>query len=218
MPSAAAILWTGGKDSCLAWLAVRERLDVRCLATFVPDPPRPFRAHPLETMRAQAAALGLPHRELPVGEPYEASYEAGIDALAADGTRVLVTGDIDRVDGHPNWIVERARDHVAVERPLWELDREAVLRRLLAERLRVVITLARTDSPAAAFVGREFDAALVDELLALHGRDGFDACGENGEYHTCVLDAPGFARPLELTDTRVVDDGAFRRLVIGGVR
>ena len=27
---------------------------------------------------------------------------------------------------------------------------------------------------------------------------GVDACGENGEYHTCVLDMPGFVAPLNL--------------------
>lgn len=214
----AAILWTGGKDSCLAWLAVRDRLDVRCLATFVPDPPRPFRAHPLETMRAQAAALGLPHRTLPVAEPFAESYERGIDVLAAEGIEVLVTGDIDSVCGQPNWMVERARGRVVVERPLWELDRGAVLQRLLDHRLRVVCTLAREDSVAASIVGREFDPALVAELMAWHGRDGFDACGENGEYHTCVLDAPDFAQPLELDHARVMRDGEFRRLTFDAVR
>ncbi len=210
----AAVLWTGGKDSCLAWLRVRERLDVACFATFVPVPARPFRAHPLEVMRAQAAAAGVPHRELPAGEPVAESYERRIEELAAEGIEVLVTGDLDRVAGHPNWIVERAAGRARVERPLWDADREAVLRELLERRVRAVISLAPAGGVAAPFVGRELDAALVDELLALHGSGGFDACGENGEYHTCVVDAPGFARPVELANARVVEDGDYVRLAL----
>ena len=221
---AGAVLWTGGKDSCLALLRVRERLDLRCLATFVPDPPRPFRAHPLATMRAQAAALALPHRLLPVREPFAATYEAGIDALAAEGIEVLVTGDLDRVAGHPSWIVERAAGRAAVERPLWEEDRAAVLRELVERGVRAVITLAPAGGVGAEYVGRALDAALVEELIARHGEEPagggppFDACGENGEYHTCVLDAPGFARPLALVDPRAETRGEYRQLVFAAIR
>ena len=213
----AAVLWTGGKDSTLALLRARERFGIACLATFVPDPPRPFLAHPLECMRAQAAALGIEHRALSVREPLDAGYEAAIDALAADGIEALITGDMDRVAGHDNWIVERARGRVAVERPLWHADRPAVLRELLDRGVQAVCTLARRDAFDATIVGRPLDAVLARELIARHGVDGFDACGENGEYHTCVLDAPGFRSPLRLRAARVEAAGAFDRLAFDGV-
>lgn len=214
----AAVLWTGGKDSCLALLAARERFDVRSLVTFVPDPPRPFLAHPQEAMRAQAAALGLPHRSLPVGSSCAEDYDRGIDQLAAEGIAVLVTGDMDRVDGQENWIVERARDVVSVERPLWQMDRAVALRSILGLGLQVVCTLARDDRFAPTIAGRRFDTELVDELLARHGVDGFDACGENGEYHTCVLFASGFDHALQLEGARVEASGEFSRLCFDAIR
>jgi diphthamide synthase (EF-2-diphthine--ammonia ligase) len=45
----------------------------------------------------------------------------------------------------------------------------------------------------AAFAGRAFDHALLDALPA-----GIDACGENGEFHTCVSAGPMFGVPLRL--------------------
>ena len=58
----AAVLWTGGKDSVMAWLDARQRLCVDRLVTFVPEPRRPFLAHPIEVMAAQAEALGIRHQ------------------------------------------------------------------------------------------------------------------------------------------------------------
>lgn len=214
----AAVLWTGGKDSVLAWLALRGSLDVRLLATFVPEPATPFLAHPLPLIRAQAASAGLPHRALPIREPWKESYEEAIDSLADEGIEVLVTGDMDRVDGHDSWIVERARGRVEVARPLWQAERRGVLQSLLDQGLHVRCTLARRDAFQRSIVGRRFDRELVGELGEREGVDGFDACGENGEYHTCVLDAPGFDRPLRLEGERVEQTGEFEHLVFDTVR
>lgn len=212
LKSNAAVLWTGGKDSCLALLDVRDRMDVTRLVTFAPDPPRPFLAHPLETMSAQAAALGIEHVVARLKGPLVEAYERAIDALVEDGIEVLVTGDMDRVAGHDNWIEERARGLVDVERPLWNADRIGVLRRIVDLKMDVVCTLARRDAFPAPMVGRRFNATLVEELAARHGVNGFDACGENGEYHTCVLDAPGFETPLRLDGTRILETDEFRHL------
>ncbi|MEM6672296.1 MAG: hypothetical protein AAF726_05600 [Planctomycetota bacterium] len=213
----AAVLWTGGKDSYLSLLDVRERMSVTRLVTFAPDPPRPFLAHPLETMAAQASALRIEHEVARLRGPVAEAYEKAIDDLAERGIEVLVTGDMDRVAGHDSWIEERARDRVEVERPLWGADRIGVLRRLIAKHVDVVCTLSRKDAFDEPIVGRRFDAALVDELAQRHGRDGFDACGENGEYHTCVVGGPGFAEPLRFTGVRVAETDEFHHIAFDGV-
>ena len=123
-----AALWTGGKDCALACEHVREAgLVVDLLVTFAP-PDAAFRAHPLPVLAAQAASLGLEHRIVLLEPPYDASYRRAFEALAAEGVTHIVTGDIDRVDGQPNWVRECA-DGLALEvlTPLWESDREALL-------------------------------------------------------------------------------------------
>lgn len=179
--SGVALLWTGGKGSALALDRTRHRVDR--LVTFVPVPERPFLAHPLGLVAAQAEALGLPHARVPVLELYAAGYEAAIDGLVAQGVHTLVTGDIDRVAGHGNWIEQRARGRCAVEAPLWQADRLPLL---------------------AAFSAR-------------HGQQGFDAAGENGEYHSATLRAPGFRHALQLQRPRVLVGDGFHHLAFDGV-
>ena len=61
------------------------------------------------------------------------------------------------------------------------------------------------------FAGRKFDAGLLADLPA-----AVDPCGENGEFHTCVVDGPMFSRRIAVTSgDRVERDGyAYRDLVL----
>ena len=63
----------------------------------------------------------------------------------------------------------------------------------------------------AEFAGRKFDAQLLTDLP-----DGVDRCGENGEFHTCVVAGPIFVRRMAVvTGERVERDGyAYCDLVI----
>ncbi len=125
---AAAVLWTGGKDSTLALhLALEAGYEVRYLVTFGPPRAR-FRAHPLEVMRLQAEALGLEHRTVPIRRPYRASYRRALSALKEEGITTLITGDIDRIGDAPNWVRDRAAPiGLRVFNPLWERSRMGIL-------------------------------------------------------------------------------------------
>ncbi len=203
----ACVLWTGGKDSALALHRARTAgLRVDCLATFAPENPA-FLAHPIAIMRLQAEALGLPHVIVTVREPMEASYRDGIAALcAARGIDALVTGDIDRVAGHPNWI-RRCCDGLPVEvhTPLWGADRGALMAELLAAGFRVMFSLVKRPWLGPEWAGRELTAESLAELRQLSDQRGIDLCGENGEYHTMVLDGPGFAGAIRIAESSVVE-------------
>jgi diphthine-ammonia ligase len=190
-PPTAAVLWTGGKDSSLALHEARETgMQVRCLVTFVPRDPV-FLAHPLPFLEQQALAAGLPHVRLLVNEPFNAGYVAAIRSLKRDGIGTLVTGDIAEVAGHSNWIDECGRRvGMRVVRPLWGREREELLQRLLALRFRVVFSCVKMQWLPDDWLGRELDYDAVEELRAIRRRNGLDLCGENGEYHTLVTDAP----------------------------
>ena len=44
------------------------------------------------------------------------------------------------------------------------------------------------------FLGRELNYALIEELHVM----GIDACGENGEFHTLVVNCPLFSKRIEV--------------------
>ncbi|MGH1409901.1 MAG: hypothetical protein ACRAUW_10300 [Aeromonas sp.] len=199
------LLWSGGKDAMLALCHARQAgLQVVALATFAPPDPL-FLAHPLPLVRRQAAALGLPHLLVTIEAPFEQSYETALSRLqqewALDG---VVTGDIDSVAGAPNWIRERCRPlGLTVHTPLWQQSRQTLLTDMLARGIIAHISCVDTRVLAPEWVGRILDATTLAKLQQQAERKGFDACGEQGEYHTMVTDGPGFATPLYLAGWQV---------------
>jgi len=62
----------------------------------------------------------------------------------------------------------------------------------------------------AALAGRRFDDTLLADLPA-----AADPCGENGEFHTCVVGGPMFTKPLDVIagETVTRDGFAFADLI-----
>ena len=50
-----------------------------------------------------------------------------------------------------------------------------------------------------SFVGRIINDDFLNDL-----RDGVDPCGENGEYHSFVFDAPFFSKPIPFDKGEIV--------------
>jgi diphthine-ammonia ligase len=200
MKTQCAILWTGGKDSALAMHdAMAAGYTVNRLVTFAPKKPN-FLAHPIPIMQAQAKAMGLPHRIVEVGHDIASDYRAAISRLLDEGITTLVTGDIDLVQGMPNFVRQCCDGlNVGVLMPLWHADRLAVLRRLVDLGFEVIFSLVKEPWFANGdWVGRRIDASCIADLQALHVQNGIDLCGENGEYHSLVLNAPMFKNRIEL--------------------
>jgi len=196
-PGRAAALWTGGKDCSLALhMARMSGVSIEELVTFAPPSPV-FLAHPLPFLKRQAAALGLRHRVITIRGPAEAGYARAVRALRREGIGTLVTGDIAEVGGRPNWMREVSRGTgLMVLTPLWGRDRRAVLSDLLDAGFKAAFSLVKKPWFTRAWVGRVIDRRTAAELTSLVPSP--DLCGENGEYHTMVLDGPIFKKELRL--------------------
>lgn len=172
---------------------------VRCLVTFAPPAPD-FLAHPLGFIKMQAQALALPHYVLPIRAPFEESYETGLRRLRDEmDIDCVVTGDIAEVEGNPNWIRERSRPvGMSVHTPLWGRDRNVLLRQLLERGFKARFSCVKTRWLDENWIGRELDDAAMAELRIVRERTGLDLCGEEGEYHTLVVDGPPFTRGIDI--------------------
>lgn len=194
----AAILWTGGKDSSLAFH--RARLaghEIVGLLTFVPED-ADFLAHPVSFMKYQAEAIGIPHYEVIIKPPIEDAYEKAIrsfkERLKIDA---VVTGDIAGVDGHPNWVRQRcARNNIEVLTPLWGFDRYRLFAELLSSGFKMIVSCIKKGSLPEEWLGRELDNSALESLRGISSRTALDICGEQGEYHTLVLDGPFFKKSV----------------------
>jgi len=195
----AAVLWTGGKDSCLAlYQAQKQGYKVERLVTFVPTKPD-FLAHPLLFMQYQAKALNLPHDELTLTEPFKPAYEQAIGSLKRQGISTLITGDIAEVGGQPNWVRECSQiSGMEILTPLWGWDRQELLAQLLSTGFKAIFSCVKKPWFTEEWLGREIDANVIDELRKISAETGLDIGGEQGEYHTLVTDGPLFAKRIQI--------------------
>jgi hypothetical protein len=88
--------------------------------------------------------------------------------------------------------------------PLFGLDTATLARTMVAGGLKARLTCVNPKVIDARFAGREFDAALLDELPA-----SVDPCGERGEFHSFAYDGPMFSRPIAIESGEVVERDGF---------
>ncbi|MEJ2249802.1 MAG: diphthine--ammonia ligase [Candidatus Lokiarchaeota archaeon] len=196
----ASVLWTGGKDCSLAFYkALLSGYHILNLVTFVPTNAN-FLAHPLKVMKYQADALNLPHFPVEINEPYEESYEQAIAFLKEKfGITTLITGDIAEVDGNPNWVRECCKPSgVNVCTPLWGIDRYELIESLISFKFEIIFSCVKKPWFHEGWLGRKLNKDSLEQLLNLRVEAGLDICGEQGEYHTLVLDGPIFKKRLNI--------------------
>lgn len=203
MSKRAIVLWTGGKDSSLALYKAKEAgYEIARLVTFVPSK-KEFLAHPLSVIKCQAEALGIPHEAVEIREPFREGYEKAICFLKEKyGIDTLVTGDIAEVEGNPNWIKECSRSSgVEVFMPLWHWEREEILRQLFSYQFKIIFSCVKKPWFTVDWLGKELTPDTLKQLRELNVKSGLDICGENGEYHTLVLDGPSFKQSVYLSQS-----------------
>lgn len=75
---------------------------------------------------------------------------------------------------------------------------------MLGAGVKAKVTCVDPSKLARSFAGREYDGELLAALPP-----GVDACGENGEFHTFVYDAPPFSHAIEVRPGEVVERDGF---------
>ena len=83
--------------------------------------------------------------------------------------------------------------------PVWGEDTTPLAHKMIASDMRAIITALNPTKVPADFAGRWFDAELLADLP-----DNVDPLGENGEFHTCVIDGPMFSAPIAAKPGRIV--------------
>ena len=73
-----------------------------------------------------------------------------------------------------------------------------------------IVVAIRRDIMDDHWLGRRIDEAFVEGME----RRGIDPCGENGEYHTLVVDGPIFSKRIEIGEARVTKRGTMAFLQV----
>ncbi|MCW4010677.1 MAG: diphthine--ammonia ligase [Candidatus Bathyarchaeota archaeon] len=205
-----AISWTGGKDSALACIKAQKSHEVALFVNFRWD--KPSLSHPMAIAKLQSEAVNKPFLWERVQDPYLESYRLSILYLKNKcGIDAIVTGDITVDAFHGKWIDEVCKDTgVQVIKPLWEKDRTTLMEDLLESKLKVTLTCVKEPWFTEDWLGRTIDEKCYQDLQELHKKNGVDICGEFGEYHTMVMDAPFFTKTIHMPSfTKMKTENGF---------
>lgn len=156
----------------------------------------------LKWTRLQADAMGIPQlvEETPGVKEEELSdlVRALQRAKAAYHLDGICTGALASV--YQKSRVERICAGLGLEclSPLWGVDPEEHLRRLVDEGFVVVVVGVSAMGLTQDWLGRTLDHAAIDELVDLGRRYRFHIGLEGGEGETFVTDAPCFTQMVEI--------------------
>jgi diphthine-ammonia ligase len=188
--------WSGGKDSCFALMqAMKDGYQPQVLLNVLNEEGKISRSHgiPSTILKQQAGNAGLPiHLISSSWEEYEKHFTAALSSLKAEySLEFAVFGDID-LQPHRDW-EEKVCTNAGLTAvlPLWQQNRKALVMEMLKSGIETII-ISCNEVMGERFIGNTITPALVDELESM----GIDACGENGEYHTLVLNCPLFKKRL----------------------
>ncbi|MGM0409435.1 MAG: diphthine--ammonia ligase [Bacillota bacterium] len=190
--------WSGGKDSCLAlYYALENGGKAQKLLTMLVDDGERSRSHglSLELLNKQAEALNIPIITANTSwDEYEENFIDLLEKLKKEKINAGVFGDID-LEEHREW-VERVCKKVDMkaELPLWKMDRREVIEKFIELGFEAEIIVVKDNKLGERFLGKKLNFELIDELEEI----GVDVCGENGEYHTVVLDGPIFSKKVAI--------------------
>ena len=208
----ALISWSSGKDSAFALHEIRRagEFDVVGALTTVTETFGRVSIHGVrqEILHAQLDAAGLPARIVPIPYPcpneiYEARRGEAVASATQDGITHIIFGDLFLGDIRAYREQKLAGTGITPVFPLWQRPTLALARAMIESGLEAYLATVDLKKLPAEFAGRKFDPQLLADLP-----DGVDPCGENGEFHTCVVAGPMFSRGISVAlRERVERDG-----------
>lgn len=190
--------WSGGKDSCFALVtAIENGFVPKVLLNVLNEEGRISRSHgiPAPILRAQAGAANLPIQMISSSwAEYEQKFTTALTTIKEQfEVSHMVFGDID-LQAHRDW-EEKVCANAGLQAvlPLWQKNRRELVLQMLDRGIEPMI-VSCNEVMGERFLGRMITPSLISELEDL----GVDACGENGEYHTLVVNCPLFASAINV--------------------
>jgi uncharacterized protein (TIGR00290 family) len=205
--------WSSGKDS--AWtlhlLRRNANLQVAALVTSFNSEANRVAMHAVRRalVEAQAERTGLPLWAVELPAPcsnaeYEDRMRVVCQRAVAEGITAVAFGDLFLQDIRDYRIRQLQGTGLEPLFPLWLVPTKDLALEMIAAGVKAKVTCVDPAKLAKTFAGRDFDRSFLEDLPP-----GIDPCGENGEFHTFVHDAPPFSSPIEVRSGEVVERDGF---------
>ncbi len=207
------VLFTGGKDSCLALNKVmNEKYEVKCLLNIDVENKDSFMFHKAdqELLKMQAQLLNLPL----ITRKSEGKKEKELKDLK----RLLeMAGDIDAVvvggikSSYQGKRVKKICKELGLKfiAPLWDYNPEKLWEELFKEKFKVILTKISCEGLSSEWLNRVIDKKNFKELKKAAKKYGFRLDFEGGEAESLVLWMPGMEKEIEVKGKKK-SEGKYR--------
>jgi len=198
-----AVLFSGGKDSCLALhKTLEEGHEIKYLLTILPETQESFMFHTpyLALLKKQAEMLGIKlitikskaekEKELEDLEKLLKKVVGKVDAICVGGIASNYQGS--RVGG----ICKKLG--LKFYAPLWGYSSEKIWEELLNNKFKVIITKIACEGIGSEFLGKIIDREIYEKLFGLGKKYKFRIDFEGGEAETAVLGMPEFKKDIKI--------------------
>jgi len=210
----ALLSWSSGKDAAWSLHRIRQagEYEVVGLVTTVNQVARRVAMHGVrqDILEKQAKATGL--ELFIINLPWPCSNQEYEDRMTACLSRLkrksavthIIFGDLYLEDIRSYREDQMRKIGLELVFPLWGQDTHKVAKEMLAGGLEAVITCVDKTQLPEGFSGRTYDQKLLNDLPV-----DVDPCGENGEFHTLVIDGPMFQNRIHVKRGPIKTDPRF---------
>ncbi len=192
--------WSSGKDASFALFRLLEKgIRPGLLLTTVNQDFGRVSMHGLriELLRRQAEAVDIPLWEIPLRkdvsmEEYSRIMEENLQKLKDLGYDTVYFGDIFLEDLRKFREDQLKKIGMKAGFPVWGYDTREMAMEIIDQEIEAVVVTVSGKKLDKSYVGRDFDRRFLCDLPS-----DVDWCGENGEFHTFVHNAPFFKHPVK---------------------
>ncbi len=200
MKSNAFCSWSGGKDSCFALhrASLNPEIEVKYLVNMVNKEGKIGHGLDPRVFEIQARALDLDIKQKEVTwDTYEKGFKETVGKLDVGHG---VFGDIE-LEGHREW-VENVCSTLRIDPilPLWGEEPEELFKEFIEKHESVIIKID-SEKIERGWLGESLSEDFFEYLV----ENDLHPMGENGEYHTFVINGPLFKRSLKIDENKVED-------------
>lgn len=189
----------------------RGDFEIAALLTTVNEKYRRVAMHAVREsiLEQQAAAVGIPLVKIPIPSPcsnedYERAMAAAMARARSQGIAHVVFGDLFLQDIRKYREENLEKCGMTPVFPLWLKPTRELANEMIASGLRAYLTCVDPKKLDRSFAGCAFDKQFLADLPVQ-----IDPCGENGEFHTCVVAGPMFDWPISVDAGKIVERDSF---------
>lgn len=134
----------------------------------------------------------------PSNEIYQGIMHKKMEAYRKEGIHQIAFADIFLEDIKAYRDEQMKKAGVKAVFPVWGRNTKSFALKFIEAGFKAIVTTVDSQKLPSSFAGREYNKSFLADLPK-----NIDPCGEKGEFHTFVIDGPGFKYPIQFEKSNI---------------